>query len=287
MGLQASRNGADHNADLDSLIGGSSGIGLAAAQLLLSIGAKVVVGDLQPPRDGYSHPNLSFQRTDVTVWKEQLGLFRLAKSKYGYIDHVFANAGVSFTANYLSTELDEVGDLREPSWKCQDINLRGCTNTTTLALFFMRPDQGGRGGSIVITASVASFTHYRGVEYTSSKHGALGLMRGMHALLNSAGIPIRVNAISPSWTATGLVPEELLSQLGVKAQPAEDAARSALILMADDQRNGQLLHSALGKIREVEESILVPAALEIVGTEGPSEDEVLGRAMNLVAERQA
>lgn len=264
-------------------VGGSSGIGFAATQILLSLGAKVVVGDLQPPKDGFSHPNLTFHRTDVTVWKDLVELFKTAKSQHGGIDHVFANAGVSFKANYLATELDEHGDLREPSWACHDVNLRACTNTVTLGLYHMRPDQGGRGGSIVVTASVASFSRYRGVDYSSSKHGVLGLMRGLYPLLTSGGIPIRINAISPSWTYTGLVPAELLDALGVKAQPAEIAARSALILMADEKRNGQLMHSANGRYREIEEEVFMPATLEVVGSEGPNEDEILARALKMFA----
>lgn len=131
-------------------------------QELLSLGALVVNGDLQPPKEGREHPSLTFQQTDVTKWSDQLALFKKAKELHGRIDHVFANAGISIRANYIATDLDENGDLKEPSFKSLDVNLRGAINTATLGIYYMR--QTG-GGSIVITSSIASFQRFRAVDY--------------------------------------------------------------------------------------------------------------------------
>ena len=95
-------------------------------------------------------------------------------------------------------------------------------------------------------------------------------------------LPIRINAICPSWTGTGLVPEKIMNELGVKVQPPEAAARSALILMANESRNGQLMHSAEGRFKEVEESVFVPATLEVVGRDKETEDDTLKRMMELM-----
>ena len=71
------------------ITGGSSGIGLATAKLCLDLGAKVVVGDVNPcPLDG-----VTFQKVDVTDWKSQTALFKKAIEAYGKVDHVHANAG--------------------------------------------------------------------------------------------------------------------------------------------------------------------------------------------------
>lgn len=95
-------------------------------------------------------------------------------------------------------------------------------------------------------------------------------------------MPIRINAIAPSWTKTDIVPEKIMNELGVTMQPPEDPARTALLLMADDSRNGQMLNSAEGKFKEIEESVLVPAAHEIVGKDRPMEDTTLMRMLELM-----
>ncbi|PGH11555.1 hypothetical protein AJ79_04813 [Helicocarpus griseus UAMH5409] len=261
------------------LTGGSSGIGLATTQLLLSLGASVVLGDLLPPKEGLDHPSLVFQKCDVTNWKDQLALFKKTKEIHGRIDHVFANAGISIRANYLATDLDENGDLKEPSFQSLDVNLRGAMNTATLGIYYMRPEQQNGGGSIVVTSSIAAFQRFRGVDYAAGKHGNLGFVRGMRQLLIHEKLPIRINAIAPSWTETGILPAVIMEQIGVKLQPPEVPARSALLLMADESRNGQLLHSTEGKIQEVEESVLVPTAEEIIGKDKPTEDTTLMRML--------
>ncbi|PSR82318.1 hypothetical protein BD289DRAFT_371405, partial [Coniella lustricola] len=65
--------------------GGSSGIGLATIDLLLSPGAFVVSGDIN---------RLTHIPTDVTSWQALAAFFRTALTLDGRIDHVFAGAGV-------------------------------------------------------------------------------------------------------------------------------------------------------------------------------------------------
>lgn len=189
-------------------------------------------------------------------------MFKLAKSKHGRIDHVFANAGISGRTTYLDEQLDENGDLLEPNHAVFDINLKGVVNTVALAIHHLKKQD--KGGSIVLTASASSFQRFRAVDYTTAKHGVLGLMRGLVPILQP-DIPIRVNAIAPSWTRTGLLPEGVVEKFtGVPTQSADVPARSVAILMADPQRNCQLIYSVEGRYYEAEET-LARAAREIVG----------------------
>ncbi|EGU72735.1 hypothetical protein FOXB_16757, partial [Fusarium oxysporum f. sp. conglutinans Fo5176] len=73
--------------------GGSSGIGLATVELLLSLGASVVCGDVQAPQKDLGG-TYTFIKTDVSIWRDLVALFNNTKKIYGRIDHVFANAGV-------------------------------------------------------------------------------------------------------------------------------------------------------------------------------------------------
>lgn len=73
--------------------GCSSGIGLAAVKELLKAGAKVVGGDVSDPKSAVDSRDFEFVQVNVTDWKALCNLFKHAISKFGRIDHVFANAG--------------------------------------------------------------------------------------------------------------------------------------------------------------------------------------------------
>lgn len=99
----------------------------------------------------------------MAIWSDLVALFKAAKTTYGRIDHVFANAGVGPRANYLATEVDENGDLKEPTYELLDIGLKGVVNTATLAVHYMREQP--EGGSIVIMSSSTALQRLRAVDY--------------------------------------------------------------------------------------------------------------------------
>lgn len=81
-------------------------------------------------------------------------------------------------------------------------------------------------------------------------------MRGLHAALGVNNVPVRVNALAPSWTATSMVQEEMFKQLGIYTQPASAVARAAAKLMADETRRGQLIHIDHELFKEIDETLL-------------------------------
>lgn len=222
------------------------------------------------------HDNLAFQKTDVTSWVDLSALFKLALSKYAQIDGVFANAGITGRNTYLNERLDENGELLEPDHLVLEINLKAVVNTTALAIHYMKKQ--ASGGSIVLTASASSFQRFRLGDYTTAKHGVLGLMRSLEPILYPT-LPIRINAIAPSWTTTGLVPEGMIeAAAGIGTQTPTVVARSVAILFADGSRHGQLIYSVEGKYSEAE-GILLNAAAAIVGD--ANEDVVLAKLWSL------
>lgn len=261
--------------------GGSSGIGLATTSLLLKLGAAVVVGDINPPPPQKQQQNekLSFVRTDVSNWTDLVNLFKHAKDRHHRVDHVFANASISSRANYLEDHFaPDTGELLEPSPTTLDINLRGVINTAYLGMHYMRT-QTPPGGSVVLTASASSFQRFRVTDYTTAKHGVLGFMRGLLPALDAAELPIRVNALAPDWTATGIIPPQLVGILGDQIQGPEVVAEAAALCMVDQARQGQLIYSRGGVHREVEEGVLMPAGREIVGKGRQGDDAMLERMM--------
>jgi NAD(P)-dependent dehydrogenase (short-subunit alcohol dehydrogenase family) len=212
----------------------------------------------------------------VTSWSDLSNLFKQVKQTHSTIDHVFANAGITGRADYLGESLDENGDLLEPSFLNFNINLRAVVNTVTLAIHHMRHQP--NGGDVVMTGSASSFQPLGSPDYTSSKHGVLGFMRGIKSSLQLSGIPIRINTITPTWTETALFPREMIISAGAGIQTAADVAPSAALFMADRTRNGQVIYSEEARLWEIEE----PTALSIGIPGSQSLEETLNKAIKVI-----
>jgi NAD(P)-dependent dehydrogenase (short-subunit alcohol dehydrogenase family) len=230
-------------------------------------GGKVYAGDLNPLPEPEAS-SVPFLRVDVTSWKEQLALFREAQEHYGKIDHVFANAGIAPSSTMLEDDVDENGDLLPPKMNTLDVNLTGYMYTVKLAIHYLKKNL--NGGSIVMTASGSSFTRFPGADYSAcqsssplrcfwaltnpaiSKHAVLGILRSLYVPLYP-NLPIRINAVAPSWTDTLIMPREVIAALsGGNYQSADVVAQSVVLLMADGKRHGELVHSDKGVYTEME-----------------------------------
>lgn len=242
----------------------------------------MIDGDINEPP--ITNNALTFVQTDVTSWPALANLFKLASQIAGSkgITHVFANAGISPRNTYLEDlrHDESTGELLEPDTKTLDVNFKAVANTTALAIHYFRqqlqttaqPEQ-TPDYSIVLTASASAYQRFRTTDYTAAKHGVLGLLRGLVPNILSSKLPIRTNAITPSWTRTGIAPEQWLEQLSVPSQGPEAVARSVALLMADEKRMGQVVYSDQGRFWEIEEALLLPAAkkVRLPGLEGEEE----------------
>ena len=144
--------------------GGASGIGLAAAKILSSRGAKVYILDITPldSADVEADPDLIFRSCDVTSWVELRSTFQ----SIGHVDLVFANAGIGETTNYFTDTLDDNGLLQEPSSTVMDVNLKGMLYVIKLSWFAMKQQKSG--GSIVVTTSATAYVPWQSLAVYSS-----------------------------------------------------------------------------------------------------------------------
>ncbi|MUL50090.1 mycofactocin-coupled SDR family oxidoreductase [Mycobacterium sp. CBMA293] len=116
--------------------------------------------------------------------------------KFGRIDVVLANAGVIAQA-------DNSWSMTEDEWNTVvDINLGGAWRTCKATIPTILA--GGRGGSIILTASTNGYRNEQGhASYNASKLGIVGLMRSLAGELGPHNI--RVNTVHPSIVKTPLI----------------------------------------------------------------------------------
>jgi NAD(P)-dependent dehydrogenase (short-subunit alcohol dehydrogenase family) len=180
--------------------GGTSGIGLAAAERFLQEGSRVFVGGvnkaeveaaLETLRDAGSVDGIT---CDVSEEDGAVVLVDAATTSLGRVDVLINNAGIARKVRFLDLEPDE--------WdRMIAVNLRGMFLVARLVSRQMVAD--GGGGSIVNMASTNAlggeeeFAHYN-----ASKGGVLQLTRSMAVELGSQGV--RVNCLCPGFIDTPL-----------------------------------------------------------------------------------
>jgi NAD(P)-dependent dehydrogenase (short-subunit alcohol dehydrogenase family) len=158
------------------ITGGSSGIGLATAQLVASRSSNnnLIIVDRQPPPSSLSSElgsRLLFQKCDITSWPSQRAAFEAGYKKFGRIDAVYVNAGIAETGEqFFNEEMDLEGKLKEPNRLTLNIDMDAAADTTKLAIYYLRKNK--EGGAIVMTASLAGYLASAGAPlYSAAKHG--------------------------------------------------------------------------------------------------------------------
>ncbi|KAF5380519.1 hypothetical protein D9615_004749 [Tricholomella constricta] len=196
------------------ITGAANGIGRETALQLASHGAKVVIGDLDNAgaqktvsdieRAGGSALSI---KCDVTVWDDQVALFELAVAKFGAVDIVIPNAGVTELGNFDNVVFKN-GKPVKPDTRTIDVNLNGVIYATHLALHYLEVNR--EFGSttlkaLVLIGSIASWLGItRGSLYTASKHAVLGIMRSLYPTFSRNNI--RIACIHPFFADTAIVP---------------------------------------------------------------------------------
>jgi NAD(P)-dependent dehydrogenase (short-subunit alcohol dehydrogenase family) len=183
--------------------GAGSGIGRATAVRLAREGAAVVVADVAAEEGRVvadaiesAGGDAAFVETDVTSSADIEELVAETVERYGSLDVAVNNAGILSPM----VAIDEIDDA---DWeRIVAINLEGVWNCMRHEL----PAMAENGGAVVNVTSVAGLVGMPTLSsYSATKHGVVGLTRS--AALEYADAGVRINAVAPGPTETGIKPQ--------------------------------------------------------------------------------
>ena len=217
-----------------AVTGGTRGIGLAIVKKYLENGANVVVmGSRKETVDKALAGLTEYEGRVMGLWPDLCDpeavaeAFAAAKERFGSLDILANNAGISSRTSLYDYTVEEFG-------KILDINVKAVFVCSQAAARIMK-EQGG--GVIINTSSmVAEYGQPAGCGYPATKFAVNGLTRSLAREL--AKDHIRGNAVAPGVTRTDMVaalPPEMVERissgipLGRVGEP-EDIANAFLYL---------------------------------------------------------
>lgn len=198
---------SDFSGKVVLITGAASGFGKILAERLASMGARLVLGDLN--LDGVEvvakslDADVVFCACDVSKEQEVQALCQLASDTFGRLDIAINNAGMSSPMKSLldTTEQD------------MDVNF----NVNAKGVFFGMKHQiplmlAGGQGTILNVASMAGLSGApKLIAYAAAKHAVVGITKT--AAVEFARKNIRINAVCPFFSPTPLVSEGLNPEL--------------------------------------------------------------------------
>lgn len=224
------------------ITGASSGIGRATAILFANEGAKVVAVATNIERGEETVSLIKkqggkaiFVRANVSKSKDVQNMVQAAVDKYGRLDVLFNNAGITGPVAPLHESREEDFD------KVINTNLKG----VYLGMKYGIPQMLQQGGGAIInTGSESALVGFSGLSaYCASKGGIIQITKA--AAVEYAKQDIRVNCICPGGIQTPMLEgfiagsREVLEQflqrypMGRIGRP-EEIAQTALFLASDD-----------------------------------------------------
>ena len=198
------------------ITGGSKGIGLGIAKILLEKGMKVAITSrrLQAAQEaakslGGNESNLLALESDVSSMASEKKAVEAVINQFGQLDVLVANAGVGHFAN--------IETMKEEDWKATiDTNLTGVFNSVKASIEALKKTK----GYIFTIASLAGTNFFiNGSAYNASKFGLVGFTQAIMLDLRQHGI--KVTTIMPGSVATNFGDQTPTEADNWKIQPED------------------------------------------------------------------
>lgn len=177
------------------ITGATSGIGKALAEIALRQGTKVAVcaRKLEQLQTIFgTNENVYLAKADVSRWEDCATFVSGIIEKWGRIDILINNAGISMRALFDEADLSVIQEL-------MNINFWGSVHMTKLCLPQLMQSKG-------VVCSVSSIAGYRGLPgrtgYSASKFALQGFMEALRTELLQTGV--HVMWVSPGFTNSNI-----------------------------------------------------------------------------------
>ena len=219
--------------------GAASGIGLATARRFLDEGARVVMLDideasLNKAAAGLPQDRVLVQAGDTADKKTASAAVKATVDRFGGLHVLINNAGMAVEGDIMQTS-------EEDFERVMAVNVSGYFHMAKAAM----PELLKVKGSIVMTSSVSGLGgDWNTFAYNTSKGAVSNMVRAM--ALDAGKDGVRVNAVNPSFTKTGMT-EDMLKDAELVAkfkermplgapEDAEGVAAVMAFLASEDAR---------------------------------------------------
>jgi len=228
------------------ITGGSSGIGKALAEIALSRGAMVAVcaRSIDKLQDLFQpSPDLFCYKADVSIEADCKAFIDAVAARWGGVDVLVNNAGISMRALFEEAELSVIKEL-------MDVNFWGTVYCTKYALPYILKSKG-------VVAGVSSIAGYRGLPgrtgYSASKFAMQGFLEALRTELLYTGAHIMW--VSPGFTASNIRNVARSSDGSAQAETPLDESKlmspetcARLILDGIESRKRSIVMTGQGKL---------------------------------------
>ncbi|MFT8348161.1 3-oxoacyl-[acyl-carrier-protein] reductase [Clostridium saccharoperbutylacetonicum] len=183
------------------ITGASRGIGKAVALKLASLGANIVINYRSNEKEALEVEkeiqNMGVEtlcvKGDISKAEEVEHLITCAKEKFGIIDIMVNNAGITKDTLILRMKEEDFDSVI-------DVNLKGVFNCLKAITPIMVKQKQGK---IINLSSVVGISGNAGqVNYSASKAGVIGMTKSLAKEVGSRGIT--VNAVAPGYIETDM-----------------------------------------------------------------------------------
>ena len=186
------------------ITGASRGLGKAIALKFASLGANIVLNYRSSEKEALEVENeikemgveVLSVKGDISKLQEVENLVSVAKERFGNIDIIVNNAGITKDALILRMKEEDFDSVI-------DVNLKGVFNCLKAITPIMVKQKHGK---IINISSVVGLTGNAGqVNYAASKAGVIGMTKSLAREVGSRGIT--VNAVAPGFIETDMTHE--------------------------------------------------------------------------------
>lgn len=231
------------------ITGGSRGIGKAIAIRFAREGYNLVINyvsdktDLEKLKTEFEQYKVEvlFIKTDVSNFKECENMVKQSIEKFGQIDVLINNAGITKDNLLLRMPEDDFN-------KVIDINLKGTFNVTKNVVPYMMKK---RSGKIVSLSSVVGVSGNAGqCNYSASKAGIIGFTKSIAKELASRNI--LANCVAPGFIDTDMtlvlndsIKDNINAQIPLKRMGSANEIANAVYFLAGDENTyitGQVIN---------------------------------------------